>query len=154
MKGTGKLSQTEQLAPDPKTPPRRRIGALVLVRDPLGRVLLVEPHYKGGWMLPGGGVRKDEPAVEAALRHLEIETGLKVSITYYVAVDQVPFNPANEYSEAITRSSTAESSRGGKPKWRLVTMARAAASRRATGFIRTSFANTASPNRPAGFAML
>lgn len=66
-------------------------------------MLLVETIYKAGCILPGGGVLKDEPAVEAAHRHLKTETGLTVTLTHYLAVDQVPFNPANEHSEGYNQ---------------------------------------------------
>lgn len=33
---------------------RKRVAADVLLRDPSGRVLLVNPTYKPGWDLPGG----------------------------------------------------------------------------------------------------
>ncbi|WP_329321570.1 NUDIX domain-containing protein [Streptomyces sp. NBC_01262] len=38
-------------------PGHRRIGALVLIRDASGHVLLVKPTYKEGWQLVGGGAR-------------------------------------------------------------------------------------------------
>lgn len=88
-------------APDSKNPPRRRIGAVVLIFDPEGRVLLVKPSYKEGYILPGGGVLKDEFAGDAAVRHVRIETGLNVTVSHVVAVDQVPFNPANEHQEGF-----------------------------------------------------
>ena len=34
--------------------PGKRMGAGALIRDPDGRVLMVEPTYKDRWELPGG----------------------------------------------------------------------------------------------------
>jgi hypothetical protein len=38
------------------TLPRKRMGAGLLLTDPSGRVLLVEPAYKDYWEIPGGAV--------------------------------------------------------------------------------------------------
>ena len=35
--------------------PRVLAGAAAVLRDAEGRVLLVEPNYREGWALPGGG---------------------------------------------------------------------------------------------------
>jgi len=52
------------------------LGALALVVDGEGRVLLVELTYRRGWYLPGGGVRKREGLDEAARRELREEVGV------------------------------------------------------------------------------
>lgn len=53
-----------------------RLGALAVVRDEQGRVLLVENSYMPGqWQLPGGGVEKGEAASEAIARELVEEVG-------------------------------------------------------------------------------
>ncbi|MFK4184375.1 NUDIX domain-containing protein [Streptomyces sparsogenes] len=71
----------------------RRVGAVVLVLDPRGRVLLVRPTYgTRAWQLPGGGVHKGEPATAGAARELEEETGLDRQIRYALAIDQMPGN--------------------------------------------------------------
>jgi ADP-ribose pyrophosphatase YjhB (NUDIX family) len=46
----------------------------LIVRD--GKVLLVRHSYVAGWLLPGGGVRRGEPAEEAVLREMREEIGL------------------------------------------------------------------------------
>ncbi|MBA0053645.1 NUDIX hydrolase [Streptomyces sp. AJS327] len=87
---------------DLKAPPRRRFGAVTLVRDPDGRVLLVKPTYEGKrWILPGGGAHQDETLTTAAQRELREETGLIRQLTHLIALDYVPFNPENGVSEGI-----------------------------------------------------
>ncbi|KAB8167075.1 NUDIX domain-containing protein [Streptomyces sp. 3MP-14] len=82
---------------DPAAPPARRIGALVYLEDPDGRVLLVQPTYKEGgvYQLPGGGAHADQPSYEAAERELLEETGLSLQVTgVVVAGDWVPARAA------------------------------------------------------------
>ncbi|MGB3438776.1 MAG: NUDIX hydrolase [Actinophytocola sp.] len=57
---------------------RKRVAADVLVRDPAGRVLLVNPTYKEHWDLPGGMAEANEPPRAAAERELREELGLVI----------------------------------------------------------------------------
>jgi ADP-ribose pyrophosphatase YjhB (NUDIX family) len=41
-----------------------------------GKVLLVRHSYVAGWLLPGGGVRRGEPADAAVVREMKEEIGL------------------------------------------------------------------------------
>jgi 8-oxo-dGTP pyrophosphatase MutT (NUDIX family) len=52
------------------------LGAVALVLDGEGRVLLVRHSYNPGWRLPGGGVGRGEPPNRAVLRELKEEVGL------------------------------------------------------------------------------
>ena len=51
-------------------------GVAALARNRQGQILLVRHTYQPGWMLPGGGVGRAEPPVEAILRELREEVGM------------------------------------------------------------------------------
>jgi 8-oxo-dGTP pyrophosphatase MutT (NUDIX family) len=51
----------------------------LIVRD--GKVMLVRHSYVPGWLLPGGGVGRGEPAEQAILREMKEEIGLTSSAT-------------------------------------------------------------------------
>jgi 8-oxo-dGTP pyrophosphatase MutT (NUDIX family) len=72
------------------TLPRKRMGAGLLITDPTGRVLLVEPVYKANWEIPGGAVEADESPRATAVREIGEELGLVVSPGRLLAVDWVP----------------------------------------------------------------
>ncbi len=54
---------TEYLAEGNARQARKRVCADAVIRDPHGRVLLVDPGYKPGWDLPGGMAEANEPPV-------------------------------------------------------------------------------------------
>ncbi|MFF8842173.1 NUDIX domain-containing protein [Streptomyces sp. NPDC015127] len=60
-----------------------------LIRDGLGRVLLVDPTYKDGWDLPGGMLEDEEPA-RGLVREVREELGVAVEAGRLLAVDTVP----------------------------------------------------------------
>ncbi|WP_405447004.1 NUDIX hydrolase [Streptomyces achromogenes] len=73
---------------------RKRVAADVLLRDPYGRVLLVNPTYKPGWDLPGGMAEANEPPEDTARRELMEELGLRVTLLGLLVVDWVaPHGP-------------------------------------------------------------
>jgi 8-oxo-dGTP pyrophosphatase MutT (NUDIX family) len=55
---------------------RKRVAADVLIRDEVGRVLVVDPTYKEGLDLPGGMVEANESPQSGALREIGEELGL------------------------------------------------------------------------------
>ena len=67
---------------------RRNIGALALIRDPHGRILLARPTYPPRlWNLPGGRVERDETPDQALVRELMEETGLEIRVDRLLLVD-------------------------------------------------------------------
>ncbi|MER7754417.1 NUDIX domain-containing protein [Kitasatospora sp. NPDC097643] len=82
----------------PARPPVTRLGCLVLVRNRRGDVLLVDPDYLDGMILPGGAARPNEPPHRAAARHLHAETGLNLRLSQVLALD---FTPADRYLERL-----------------------------------------------------
>ncbi|MET9372101.1 NUDIX hydrolase [Streptomyces griseoflavus] len=71
--------------------PRVLAGAAALFRDREGRVLLVEPNYQEGWLLPGGTIESDdgESPREGARRETAEEIGLDRELGRLLAVDWV-----------------------------------------------------------------
>ena len=70
--------------------PRKVMSAGVLIRDELGRVLLLEPAYKPYWDLPGGTVDAGEAPWVTAARELREETGRDRPVGRLLVVDHAP----------------------------------------------------------------
>ena len=68
---------------DPAAPPANSVhpGAVVLVQNDAGEVLLIQRSDNGRWALPGGGHDLGESIGDTAVREVCEETGLKVEIT-------------------------------------------------------------------------
>ena len=62
------------------TTPGHRVGVLVLLRRPDGRVLLVDQPYLPGWSLPGGNLKRGEDPASGAVRELREELGIRVPV--------------------------------------------------------------------------
>lgn len=74
--------------------PRKRVGADVVFRDQLGRVLLVDPRYKPDWDLPGGMSDANEPPADTARREVREELGVDIPVGALLCVDWVsPHGP-------------------------------------------------------------
>lgn len=74
--------------------PRKRVSADALVRDPAGRLLLVDPKYKPDWDTPGGMSETNEPPDETVRRELREELGLDIEVGALLCVDWVaPHGP-------------------------------------------------------------
>ncbi|HEY0299760.1 MAG TPA: NUDIX domain-containing protein [Rhizomicrobium sp.] len=52
------------------------LGATALIVDRDGKVLLARHSYASGLSLPGGGVKRGEPPIEAVMRELREELGV------------------------------------------------------------------------------
>ncbi len=59
----------------------------MLLRDSEDRILLVKPHYKQVWHLPGGLMEQDESPRQAAQRETLEEVGLEVVAGRLLVVD-------------------------------------------------------------------
>lgn len=58
------------------------IAAIALIRDEVGRVLLIRQAggpFAGSWLLPGGRAGEDESVIHALVREVREETGLSVT---------------------------------------------------------------------------
>jgi 8-oxo-dGTP pyrophosphatase MutT (NUDIX family) len=60
--------------------PGWRVGVLVVLRRPDGRVLLVDQPYTEGWSLPGGDLKRGEDLAAGAARELREELGIDLVV--------------------------------------------------------------------------
>lgn len=82
------------LAEGNATQARKRVAADVILRDPDGRILLVNPTYKPGWDLPGGMAEANEAPDDAARREVKEELGLDLRQLRLLVIDWVsPHGP-------------------------------------------------------------
>jgi 8-oxo-dGTP pyrophosphatase MutT (NUDIX family) len=56
--------------------PSYTVGAVVVLRRPDGRVLMVDQRHTGAWALPGGLLRRREDPVEGLVREVAEEVGV------------------------------------------------------------------------------
>ncbi len=82
----GRLSERWQLRIVHLVAPSHSVGALALVRDDAGALLLVRHTYKTGWGLPGGLVKSGEHPADAVVREAAEEVGLTIEVTGEPAV--------------------------------------------------------------------
>lgn len=73
-----------------KVLPTKRMGVGALIFNDSGQFLLVKPHYKDHWSIPGGIVDKEESPRQACLREVEEEIGIKLQGVKFLCVDWVP----------------------------------------------------------------
>jgi len=59
--------------------PSYTVGAVAVLRRPDGRVVFVDQRHSHGWALPGGLLRRGEPAAEALVREVCEEIGLDLA---------------------------------------------------------------------------
>ena len=80
---------------------RKRAAATLLITDPGGRVLVVDPTYKPRWELPGGAVEADESPRDAAVREVVEELGIHRNPGRLLALDYVPADPDRGRTEGL-----------------------------------------------------
>ncbi|MEV7087754.1 NUDIX hydrolase [Streptomyces sp. NPDC093085] len=95
---------------------RKRVAADVLLRDPSGRVLLVNPTYKPGWDLPGGMAESNEPPEQAVRRELREELGRDIDVRGLLVVDWVaPHGPWDDQIAFIFDGGTLDTAEDLRP---------------------------------------
>ncbi|MER7273119.1 NUDIX hydrolase [Dactylosporangium sp. NPDC000244] len=69
---------------------RKTVGGCLLLRDPGGRVVFVEPVYKATLEIPGGGADENESPAAACRREVREELGLDIPVGRLLVVDWTP----------------------------------------------------------------
>jgi 8-oxo-dGTP pyrophosphatase MutT (NUDIX family) len=70
----------------------RPASAGVIVENSQGEALLLKAHYKPYWSFPGGWIENNQTPLEAALRELEEEAGIKLEdadLTFAFVVNRI-----------------------------------------------------------------
>ncbi|MBN7138016.1 hypothetical protein A7A76_02820 [Lysobacter enzymogenes] len=73
--------------------PKKRISAGCLIRSDDGRLLIVKPNYREGWLLPGGIIEAGESPAQGLRRELieelelDVGTGLRLVCVDYLCAD-------------------------------------------------------------------
>lgn len=70
-----------------KSLPKKRCGSALLLFDKLGKILIVKPNYRNGWILPGGTVNKNESPQHACIREVKEELGIILKKVKFVCAD-------------------------------------------------------------------
>ncbi|KHL26486.1 hypothetical protein PK98_08730 [Croceibacterium mercuriale] len=84
-------------------------GVSVIARDGEGRVLLIRQTYgPRHWVLPGGGVRRNEPVTDAAAREFKEELGCPVTDLCLLQVREEPLHGATNVVHLFTASLAGE----------------------------------------------
>lgn len=78
---------------------KKRISAGGLIRNGAGELLIVQPGYREGWLLPGGVVEADESPQQALLREIAEELNLPARSPRLRCVDYLGAGP--RYGESL-----------------------------------------------------
>jgi len=78
------------------------LTAAARVRDPDGRIALVQNGWSEGWVLPGGAVERDESLPAAARREVREETALDATIVAPLVVFDQSYVDECDGSTAFT----------------------------------------------------
>jgi ADP-ribose pyrophosphatase YjhB (NUDIX family) len=105
------------LAEGNATQARKRVSADVIIRDPAGQILLVDPSYKPGWDLPGGMAEANESPADAVRRELREELGLDLRVGELLCVDWVaPHGPWDDLLAFIFDGGVLDEQATGSPR--------------------------------------
>ncbi len=84
-----------------KNLPKKPLSVGVILLNSQGHLLLVKPRYQETWSLPGGVVESEESPLEAALREVQEELGLRVRILRCGGVDYFRRRVAGTWIEGM-----------------------------------------------------
>lgn len=73
---------------------QRGQGIKVIIRHD-DKILLIENTYCVGWTLPGGGVKKNEALLQAAIREVKEEVGIKLTTLKKLGTVKLDFERNN-----------------------------------------------------------
>jgi 8-oxo-dGTP diphosphatase len=83
----GKVPFRGQVALMHAVTPHFSMGALAVIRNDAGEILLVRQGYKPDWGLPGGIAKRGEEPSATAVRETREETGLRIELIGEPIVD-------------------------------------------------------------------
>ncbi len=72
-----------------KSLPKKRVGAGALIFNDKKELLIVKPHYKDYWSIPGGTVDANESPKQACIREVKEEIDLNLKECRFLCVDYV-----------------------------------------------------------------
>ncbi|MGY4100496.1 NUDIX hydrolase [Nocardia sp. R16R-3T] len=76
--------------PNAPTPNSIKVAVSALVRDDLGRILMIHRTDNDKYSIPGGGLEAGETIAEAVIREVKEETGIDVQVTGLIGVFSNP----------------------------------------------------------------
>jgi len=80
--------------------PRKRISVGVILFNELGNILLVNPIYRDGWLVPGGIVEEGESPLDACYR--EVLEELSISMNSDLILTCIDYTSScDKYSEGV-----------------------------------------------------
>jgi 8-oxo-dGTP pyrophosphatase MutT (NUDIX family) len=81
------------------TLPRKRMAAGALFFDAAGRIYVVKPTYRAGWLVPGGAVEADEAPSAACRREVAEELGIAPPLGRLLCVEYL--SEYDGYTESV-----------------------------------------------------
>ncbi len=74
------------------------MGAMAVVFNQKGQLLIVKPSYKEQWLFPGGAVEENESPKSACVREVREELGIELTHLQFLCIDYVPANTEKDES--------------------------------------------------------